>query len=57
MKFMNMIIVICTDHFNDSDDIISAFTALHFYSEILYNNTRRKMLVFQLLLVQQQVIG
>jgi len=49
-------IVICTDHFNDSDTII---TALQLYIPTWrhYENTRRKSLVWQLLLVQQQVTG
>jgi len=35
MKFVSIVIVIYTDHFNDSDTVIAAFTALCFYSEAL----------------------
>ena len=35
MKFVKIMIVICTDNFNDSDSLIAAFTALYFYSKTL----------------------
>jgi hypothetical protein len=56
MKFMNIMILIYTDHFNDSDTVIAAFKA-YISTQRHYENTRRKMLVCQLLLVQQKVAG
>jgi hypothetical protein len=43
-------------HFNDSDTIIAALQ-LYVPTQRHYENTRRKIIVCQLLLVQQQVTG
>jgi hypothetical protein len=41
MIFVNIMIVICTDHFNDSDTVIAAFTALYFYAETLWKYKKK----------------
>jgi predicted membrane protein len=41
MKFVNIMIVIYTVHFNDSDIVIAALTALYFYSETLWEYKKK----------------